>query len=554
MGHHDNSQAVLETPVTSFTISHKSYGVSRRILPNQYYYTTTNHQQQIINNKLTVMNDFFNLTRETFSVRVSQHPKTVTNVLIVLVACGTAIVTAFSFDKININQGFGYDPIYGEIAQDFYGQIQGLNQFYFARILPSLIIYHIGTLFTAGSILDSDTVILGYEILRVMSLGLAGYAWCLIADALEIGTSGKWLGFIGLFFNYAILKDSSYMPVRADSIGFALGLLMLYAYLANKKILLHLLTFLGAFTWSSMLFLGSLLILFPTHPNVEPVKSRSLPYYMHFLIALLPTLAAFIYMIKIVPGDLDPNNMGEPIEALRQLSAILAASYIFLGLSELLNYRPFYSRKYLMSFFLKGSFYLSLLFLIGLQLLPNLLAPESGNPMTLGNILYLVILTSILQPGIFLVSHVVYWGPFFILAVLLWKPVCRIIHGHGLGITLWMVLGLIESLDSESRHLMIVFPLLIPFVVKVLEGFSWNKQKILYLMIISLLSSKFWLQIGEIGGRHREFPTQYLYMSHGPWMSDTMYIAQGAIVAVLFFILYLFYVQQPQCLSEHTNQ
>jgi len=46
---------------------------------------------------------------------------------------------------------------------------------------------------------------------------------------------------------------------------------------------------------------------------------------------------------------------------------------------------------------------------------------------------------------------VVYFGPIILLAMFLWKPVCRLIHQDGIGLTLCAFVLLGQSLCSESR-------------------------------------------------------------------------------------------------------
>jgi hypothetical protein len=474
-----------------------------------------------------------------FSMLSRQHQ----HIFLLLLVFEIATIGWLSTDKININHGLGIDSLYGEMAQDFYGTLhQGINRFWIARALPFFGVYHLLSFF--GIDHNPQTVITSFEIIRILSLVLAAYAWCLIAEELGIGTQGFWLGAIGLFLNYAILKESSYIVVKTDWLGFTIGLWILYAHLKNKLGLMLLLTAAGSFVWPSILFMGTLMILFPRSTSAEIANFNvQIPHRFHLWIAGIVTIAATIYMIKIVPGDLG-SDRGAPIEAVRPLSIGLAATYLFFGLKVLLKNNKLYDWKHWFSYCKVPTFYLKLLFILGLYGLPGYLATDSGNDMTFGNTLYLLILTSILQPGVFWIAHVVYWGPMVILALFLWKPVCSLIHRYGIAITLWTIVGLIESLDSESRHLMTSFPLLIPFLVKTIEDLNWKNDRIWGLAILAILSSKVWLTIGPISGDLREFPAQMLYMSYGPWISNLMYCVQGGFVIIMSYGIYEFHCKE----------
>ena len=57
---------------------------------------------------------------------------------------------------------------------------------------------------------------------------------------------------------------------------------------------------------------------------------------------------------------------------------------------------------------------------------------------------------------------------------------------------------------------------------------------------LALLGSKVWLTINcaPFTGDLWALPDQYLFMSHGPWISDTMYLVQGAAAAGAAALLY----------------
>src|SRR6185369_8866447 len=94
--------------------------------------------------------------------------------------------------------------------------------------------------------------------------------WSSIADGLRIRRPGRWFGFSGLFLSFATLKNTFYNPVQTDVTAFALGLLMLHAFLADSRSGLLAVMVLGSFTWPTVPYMAALLYVFPRQPAMAP--------------------------------------------------------------------------------------------------------------------------------------------------------------------------------------------------------------------------------------------------------------------------------------------
>jgi hypothetical protein len=150
------------------------------------------------------------------------------------------------------------------------------------------------------------------------------------------------------------------------------------------------------------------------------------------------------------------------------------------------------------------------------------------------------VLTSVVEPAVFLVAHVAFFGPMFLLAMFLWKETCRHLHEAGVGVTLAVFLGLLLSLNSQSRFLINMFPLSLPFVVKAADSRRWGAAPYALMLLSSIALSKVWFTIntGPFQGRLHDFPDQGLFMTHGPWISPKMYAVQGALFLFLGAVMY----------------
>jgi len=147
---------------------------------------------------------------------------------------------------------------------------------------------------------------------------------------------------------------------------------------------------------------------------------------------------------------------------------------------------------------------------------------------------------SVAWPGIFLVAHVAFYGPMFLLAIFLWKQTCRHLHEAGTGVALAVLVGLVMSLNSQSRLVINIFPLMLPFVIKATETLGWGAPPYIFIVCSSVALSKIWFRIntGPFQGRLHEFPDQRFFMSHGPWIAPTMYALQGSLFLALGIVLY----------------
>jgi hypothetical protein len=160
----------------------------------------------------------------------------------------------------------------------------------------------------------------------------------------------------------------------------------------------------------------------------------------------------------------------------------------------------------------------------------------SGAPgYTLKQFLCAILVSSVAKPGVFLVAHVVYFGPIVLTAVFLWPQVCERIRRQGLGIVLVAGAAVLLSVASESRQLLGFLPLLAAFAVQAIDVLSPRRWHGAAFLAAGLVLSKCWLPLNEgpLTGNLLEFPDQRYFMNQGPWMSNGAYLVQGAIVLML---------------------
>ena len=64
-----------------------------------------------------------------------------------------------------------------------------------------------------------NNILTAFGLYAVALVTFMAWCWCGIARELAISTAGKWLGFVGLFGNYIVLKYLFYLPASTDGTG-----------------------------------------------------------------------------------------------------------------------------------------------------------------------------------------------------------------------------------------------------------------------------------------------------------------------------------------------
>ena len=452
-------------------------------------------------------------------------------------------------ERIQVRGGLGWDGVtYARWARDFYGEIfvKRVDTYYIQRILPSAVVHY--ALRLCGKPLTDPQVMRGFALMSVAMFGVMGYVWGLVAAVLRISPAGRWLGFAGLFLNYVTLKHTFYVPVTTDVSAYCLGMLMIHAYLTGRTIWLAALTGIGAFVWPLTVQVGALLILFPRceseNADIAP------PWRLHLIAAVAGTIAALlgiVYAVRtgpsLVNGLVEPLYL-RPIHRLLVISYLVAAGYLCAGAVMLLrsrrltDWREYVGRQKLAAVAI-------IVIVVGSARLLQADWSNGRHFFGVSEMLAITALTAVTKPGVFLVTHVAYYGPFFLLAAFLWRPICRLIHEQGVGLTLAVLLAFLLSLNSQSRYWINVFVMVMPFIVKATDDLHWRTAQYALVAALGVLFSKCWLPMngGPYTDRQFEFPDQLMFMTHGPWISHSMYVVQGAVILVTAFLLYRYCIR-----------
>ncbi|MFO1432181.1 MAG: hypothetical protein U1F76_18890 [Candidatus Competibacteraceae bacterium] len=458
---------------------------------------------------------------------------------LILVAFTIALLDHLFAERILLNQGLGWDGLnYGTWAQNFYEQIvvHGVNNYWIQRILPSALVHY--SLRLLAIPLTIPNIIEAFSFINVILITLMAWVWCLIVAQLNISNRGKWLGFIGLFLNHAILKHTFYYPVLTDIYAYAIGLVMIYFFLTNRLFSLCILTIAGSFVWPTALVSGSILLLFPRENNAN-IHSTPARFKLNYSIGYASAIVFLVLVLVLYFKNLRPFSDVAPLFKILFIPNILIVMmYLFFGIKILLDDDKIFDWHCWIG---KVTLFRQLLVLVLILIVTVFIYNFST---TKGSSLkgFLVYLTSsaIKRPGMFFISHIIYYGPLLIVALFLWPQICKGVQSYGIGLILSFTLALVLSLASVSRQFILQYAIILPFIIKATDSLEWKKGYYWLLAGMAIILSKIWLPINlrPFDGKYSEFPWQLYFMSHGSYMSNEMYLVQGLAVLVSAGIIY----------------
>jgi hypothetical protein len=192
--------------------------------------------------------------------------------------------------------------------------------------------------------------------------------------------------------------------------------------------------------------------------------------------------------------------------------------------------------------------FIALFILVGVYMILFRGASNNPSPLNYKGFLANIVVSAIANPLTFLVSHAVYLGPIVLVLLYFTKSFIDQVNKYGAGLHLFTLGYMLLSVNSETRLFINAWPFFVVFLCKSMEGVKLPRSFYLLLFLFALILSKFWYRINVdyFSESYLNFPEQRYFMSIGPWMSDEMYLLQGAIILIVFFWMYWFYFRKQR--------
>ena len=445
--------------------------------------------------------------------------------------------------------GFGDGRTYGRLAMRFPEYIrEGLiDKYRMARVAPSFAVYLVLKVLPI-SVTPQATVAL----FRLMNIGLlvaSVYLWVGVARSWGLARWAGWIGFIGLFVNFQNLKMSLYYPSLTDTAAFALGMLLLVAFVQRRVWLTVVVAVLGALTSPPLFAAALLLLVIPRLDRQAPLRTGGWVGYLAWLLGGALGLGIGFWLVTIntqFGGQLVSG--GEKVwQQPYWLSVGLVVAYLAVGSRPLWASLVSIDRSDWRAWLGSGERILKLIVRVavaGLAVFAAFRFYQIGAEITARNtdvLLERMVYEAVARPLMFLVGHVFAFGPIVLVTVLLWPRVTRRIHSFGPGFVLLFLGLLFLGLSSESRTITFALPFVAGLTALAADELRWTSQRVALFGALSLVVSRVWFPINQgpiDDGPYLEFPAQFYFMNFAPWMSNAVYVAAVAALVIIAIAIY----------------
>ncbi|MFY9308876.1 MAG: hypothetical protein WAQ28_07485 [Bacteroidia bacterium] len=461
------------------------------------------------------------------------------------------IAYVFIGEVYYLNEGFSMDGIVFSsfVSIDNFQRSYFFDTYYVHRIFPSLVV---GIFFKIFSIsITNANIVTGFQVLNAVSIALTCYYIKRILILLKVSFKNQLMAMLLFVLSFSVIKIPYFLPALTDTVAIVLSTAMLFFYLKKNTTGLVVCTILACFTWQMLFYQGIILIAIPfmvlPYSKFKPATKIAIQS-ASALIALIVCL----YEIIVVKAEIQVELVAKINRTLLPLSigGVVILLYFFSGIvlnSSLFNIRLFFQKLKLKNIIVAAlTIVLTTYIVYVLHPAPNKFYPMS-------NMLTGTVASALIWPLHMLVSHISYWGIVVILLIFFWNDFSKFISQMGWGLVFAFGLNLFTfGIICETRCLANLLPWIIIFLAKAINKHSFSNAFYITIACLSIFASKIWyplnpskkykyfMQLDENGSMG--FPDQKLWMHVGPWMSEKMYLIQGAgiilIIILLFFILY----------------
>jgi len=456
----------------------------------------------------------------------------------------SALVLVFGFygvfyaQKIPIAEGKGWDgALYVEYVQQWPDPIlkKELPPYYLKRtLLPAMLHYACSVQATIQGItvqqIPEATILRYFDCFNMICLCLIFFLLykIFIKVFAERFTSQPWWIMLWAGMNVYIMKMTFYYPALLDTFACMLGALMLYGHLNRKNYWILIAMAAGYFTHPLLFVMGAVLLLWP---EAITFKRSIHSIVVWIIISLFAALFSYWLYDSYV---FYPDGVRPVEERWIWLSALCTVTYLSYVLYTSALIRD--GINYLFQLRWLNLIPVAILYTLLSWIVESFRNEQPG--WKLSDFLHTTGYDSMQDPFIFIVAHVVYFGPGTLVLFIFadqWKEWLRQQTG-GLQLVIWMMFVLM--VNNESRQLIVFWPFALLLIIKIVS--EWKHNYIRYIVaLILIIASRFWLDMHTFAnGDYFEFPAQYYFMHMGPWMSVDNYNWQAAVAFFMGVLIF----------------
>ncbi len=460
-------------------------------------------------------------------------------------------------DPFLVTGGFGWDGVAHYrpmlLACHLPNFLNSLDQYYIKKIFPFCFINRFLVLFFDN--IDDALVLQAMTIWNFFAQIASIIVYREISKFHKFKKEVYFLGFVFLFVNWSFAKEVQYNIVLHTATLLFFSLLIYYAYITNKILLLGFIAFLLTMTWPPALLPITILLLVPKNASLLSYNKIT-PRFVTITASLSYILLCLllIYFSSISPPSSRDLNFSDA--KLTPLSIILSCALLYPLIYFVFKGTQIPTISAIKKHFRgvpKENYFFVLFTILCPMFLSSMASPTKGfsiSDYVKGDILGV----NTAYPLLHLVSPFFYYGLVPLFVFLFYRHIIDYVRKQGTGLTLLFIIGLLFALEAESRPFifMLIF-LTIPLLL-FLNQFQLASFYVLVIAFINLLISRFYLNIYYIANNFFKedlhnadggFPLnvhriQLFISNYGRWTSPAYYYTYFFIFLItLGFLFYL---------------
>ena len=469
------------------------------------------------------------------------------------------VIFAFSLfgEKVAHNNGIGWDgENYLNTIQHFSELIttHGYDRYAIQRIMPWGLV---NVVFQVCHIeATPHNALIAGGVLTLLALALAILFFFRTSSLKQWKQSTEVIAFASLFYSFSILKATGYILLSSDVYAFLWGIMYVYYFLSDRKLILLLLAILGAVNWPGVALLSGLALVFLPHEKLAIQKTLNkgdvcVYYTILWGISLLPLLYQLVALV--LPPNHNVNMFhldGRPDTNIM---------YFFISVLSVCAYWYYLIRPFKISLTQTwdtintrknglGLLAFICVYVIITEAL-HLLASHEDGMLNNKGLLMNVLVSGTVDPFSFVESFFAFYGPVVLVVLLLWKQSTNYIIEKGVGYFFVIALSIFFAVRPEARVSIMFVPLMVLPVMEYIDTFDLKKWVAPVYMVASIILSHVWFPINVEGmedafeeetfANLSSFPAQRWFMCSGHWQSHEMYALFMTITIIVGGVLYI---------------
>lgn len=465
-------------------------------------------------------------------------------------------ILGISGEKIPVNNHTGWDgKHYANLTiqfEELAGQKQ-IDSYQYQRVLTPVVIHY--TAKATGFKLTPENIVSAFSVYNFILIIACALLFFDLCFSLQIKQAIEIIGFSGLFFNYFILKNTGYYPVLTDCTAFFMGCCVTWLFIKQKNNLLFVVSLIGQFCYPLFLVASLPLALAIRNNTITHFLQRFYLYNIGAGICILLVLAG-LYPILFIPNTLLPQYTLELNKLFLPLSIGLVGFYLWRSITLFTGIPTLQLNTLSWKILLAKTLGIFAFIYVTNHIIRQISIPEEVfTPIVF---VYNILQQSIDNPLVFLIAHITYLGPALILLLIFYKPVLKTVVALGDSAIAYFILLLVLSIGSETRQFIHFYPFIIVVLVITLNQYQINLSLAIVFSGLSLLASKCWFPINREGSfiqyLYGQFPDQYYFMNHGPFMSDASYAINTGIVVLQGLLIWKLFLATKRQRSNSADQ